>query len=82
VLSGLTTQCELFKFPNGRKVLDFLQELDEDDYPCLIIMDMNMPVLDGRETLASIKTDERYQSIPVVVFTTSDSQVDQSFCAY
>jgi CheY-like chemotaxis protein len=82
VLSDLTTRYELFKFPNGRKVLNFLQELDEEDYPCLIILDMNMPVLDGRETLAILKGDKCYQSIPVVVFTTSFSKTDQSFCEY
>jgi CheY-like chemotaxis protein len=81
VLLELTTEYELLKFYNGQQVLDYLKEPREQNYPSLIILDMNMPVLDGKQTLAVLKTEERYQSIPVVVFTTSDSDTDRIFCA-
>src|SRR5689334_14825473 len=44
--------------------------------PDLILMDLNMPRMDGREALALIKADESLRTIPVVVFTTSDAGVD------
>lgn len=81
VLLELTTEYELLKFYNGQQILDYLKEPEEQGYPCLIILDMNMPVLDGKQTLAALKTDERYKSIPVVIFTTSDSDVDRTFCS-
>lgn len=72
---------EVVEVHNGRKVLDYLKFVKpKKDFPCLIVLDMNMPVLSGRETLAILKSEEDYQSIPVVVFTTSSSEMDRMFC--
>src|SRR5438045_8729504 len=66
---------------NGREALDYLNRLKQRNlFPCLIILDMNMPVMDGRETLRKLKEDEILRKIPVVVFTTSQSAMDQLFC--
>jgi len=66
---------------NGRQALDHLQTLKKSgEHPSLIILDINMPVLNGKETLSIIKTDEVLKAIPVVVFTTSGSDSDKSFC--
>ncbi|MCK9902559.1 two-component system response regulator [Parafrankia colletiae] len=46
--------------------------------PDLIILDLNMPRMDGRETLAAIKADPALRSIPVVVLTTSEAPDDVS----
>ena len=65
----------------GVSALDILQQLKiSGNPPCLIILDINMPVLNGKETLSIIKKDEVLKSIPVVVFTTSGSLSDQHFC--
>ena len=44
--------------------------------PDLILLDLNMPRMDGRETLAAIKSDDELKNIPVVVLTTSDADRD------
>ena len=44
--------------------------------PDLILLDINLPKLDGMEVLAEIKNDENLKSIPVVMLTTSDSEND------
>jgi CheY-like chemotaxis protein len=44
--------------------------------PVLILLDLNMPRRDGRETLAAIKTDEELKAIPVVILTTSGAAPD------
>ena len=44
--------------------------------PDLILLDLNLPRMDGREVLAAIKADDRLMTIPVVVLTTSASQDD------
>ncbi len=64
---------------DGVEALAFLRQ--EGEYagvprPDLILLDLNMPRMDGRETLAQIKQDEDLRSIPVVVLTTSDSDQD------
>ncbi|WP_285597030.1 response regulator [Kineosporia sp. NBRC 101731] len=62
---------------DGQEALDFLRRGGPDaDRPDLILLDLNMPRLDGRQALAAIKGDERFRAIPVVVFTTSDAESD------
>ena len=47
--------------------------------PCLIVLDVNMPKMDGRQTLVEIKSDKVLSGIPVVIFSTSSSQLDKTF---
>jgi CheY-like chemotaxis protein len=44
--------------------------------PDLILLDLNLPKMDGREVLAAIKKDETLRSIPVVILTTSEAEED------
>ncbi len=44
--------------------------------PDLILLDLNLPKMDGREVLARIKGDDRFKTIPTVILTTSESEVD------
>jgi CheY-like chemotaxis protein len=44
--------------------------------PDLVLLDLNLPRMDGREVLAHIKQDERLKSIPTVILTTSEAEVD------
>lgn len=72
---------EIVEVHNGKEALDYLKEAKENSgLPCLIILDINMPVLDGKETLSIIKNTKDYSSIPVVVFTTSESELDKLYC--
>jgi CheY-like chemotaxis protein len=45
-------------------------------FPDLILLDLNLPKKDGREVLASMKANEKFRRIPVVVLTTSESEED------
>lgn len=64
---------------DGEKALQFLRK--EGEYsnaatPDLILLDINLPKIDGKEVLANIKNDEQLKIIPVVMLTTSDSEKD------
>lgn len=48
------------------------------DLPDLILLDINLPRIDGKEVLARVKNDDRLKKIPVVILTTSDSEKDIS----
>ncbi len=64
---------------DGQEALEFLhREGDHADAtrPDLILLDLNMPRMDGRQTLAHLKADPALKAIPVVVFTTSDAEAD------
>jgi chemotaxis family two-component system response regulator Rcp1 len=44
--------------------------------PDLILLDLNLPKMDGREVLARIKTDSQLKTIPTIILTTSDAEAD------
>jgi CheY-like chemotaxis protein len=44
--------------------------------PDIILLDLNLPKMDGREVLARIKEDDKLKTIPVVILTTSDAEAD------
>ncbi|MBN8482589.1 MAG: response regulator [Xanthomonadales bacterium] len=65
--------------PDGEQALAFLRREGvhaEAPRPDLILLDLNLPRLDGREVLASIKNDPVLKSIPVVVLTSSRTEQD------
>jgi CheY-like chemotaxis protein len=65
---------------NGRELLAYLQTLAVHEYPSLIILDLNMPKLDGRSTLQLLKANPLYSHIPVAIVSTSSSQTDRDVC--
>ena len=66
---------------NGREAMTFLYgQKEQRQLPCLILLDINMPLMSGKETLVAIKKDPVLKNIPVLVFTTSSSKADQIFC--
>ena len=78
-LENAERQSTVSRVSDGREALDYLNR--EGQYadahrPDLILLDLNMPRMDGRETLAAIKTDERLKAIPVIILTTSGAAPD------
>lgn len=62
---------------NGQRALDYLTSSENSqDLPCLIVLDINMPLLNGLETLKILKEHEVYRSIPVVIFSSSYNPTD------
>ena len=64
---------------DGVEAIDFLRKQGENGQaptPDLILLDLNLPRMDGREVLAEIKADEDLRQIPVVVLTTSKAEED------
>lgn len=71
---------ELVTVEDGQKALEYLKDLSVlDANPCLIILDVNMPRLNGKEALLQIREMERFKNTPVVLFTTSSLPQDKQF---
>ncbi|ADH86197.1 response regulator [Desulfurivibrio alkaliphilus] len=72
--------CRLHHVKDGLVALDFLRRQGESfasaPRPHLILLDLNMPRMNGRELLAELKADPGLAAIPVVILTTSDSPQD------
>jgi CheY-like chemotaxis protein len=71
----------VLEFKDGKEVLKFLDDFALNaSTPVLIVLDINMPRLNGKETLAAIRNHPTYQDIPVLVYTTSSSKNDEEYC--
>jgi CheY-like chemotaxis protein len=79
---AVNAHLTIFFLENGREVLDFLQSSTASEMPALIILDLNMPKLDGRQTLQRLKAHPCYSRIPVVIVSTSSSRLDREACQY
>jgi len=67
---------------DGSELMGYLRQEDsfsnksESPRPDLILLDLNLPKMDGREALREIKSDPKFRRIPVIVMTTSKSEED------
>lgn len=61
---------------NGEEALEFLRN-DKNEKPGIILLDLNMPKMNGIEFLKEVKQDDILKSIPVVVLTTSKEEQDR-----
>lgn len=73
-LKTMAPGCSLLVAPNGQELLDSLASALI--LPDLIILDINMPVLSGLDTLQAIKQEDRVKNIPVVMYSTSSNPDD------
>ena len=78
-MNGIVTASD------GQQALDYL--FSESQYagsqrasPLLVLLDLNMPVLDGYEVLKRMKADERTRHLPVIILTTTDDTREVSRC--
>lgn len=80
--SKYSSNVELVTVHNGADALHFLERLTPNDpLPCLVILDVNMPLLNGKETLARLRKMPRFEDVPVILFTTSSMNFDKAFAA-
>jgi CheY-like chemotaxis protein len=69
---------------NGVELLDHLNKIQTQKiasaYPRFILLDLNMPKMDGREVLKNIKTHPEFRKIPVIIFSTTKNQLEVKRC--
>lgn len=65
---------------NGEEALEYLNDTETED-PCIVLLDLNMPKMNGIEFLQKLQENEKKKHIPIVVLTTSKDEHDkvQSF---
>ena len=77
LIEGMTATGARFSVSEVENGEELLQTLSAGGaLPDLIILDLNMPVKDGRETLKELKSNEAYRHIPVFILSTSNARFD------
>ncbi len=67
---------ELIVVGNGEEAISWLQQNSKS--PCIMLLDLNMPKMNGHEFLSVVKNDDNFKCIPVVVLTTSRDDYDKT----
>jgi CheY-like chemotaxis protein len=72
-----------FLVEDGEKVLEYLDQMYSDDgtLPSLVVLDLNMPRLNGTETLRELKNITLYKDIPVIIFSSSLNVIEMHECS-
>jgi CheY-like chemotaxis protein len=75
------TPIQLYVVSNGEQAIKFVRRTDTDALrPSLILLDLNLPIRNGLDILAELKSDTEFLSIPIVVLTTSQAPNDIQQC--
>jgi CheY-like chemotaxis protein len=75
-----SNNVELRTFTDGAALLDYVRNLNSfDPLPCLIILDINMPRLDGKQALRQLRNIGGFEEVPVVLFSTSNMPSEVAF---
>lgn len=77
-LDQLSDQQTLVHARNGEEAVSYLQNAGV--LPSLVVLDLNMPIMDGKEVLQWMKSSNEYKAIPIMVFTTSSREEDVKLC--
>jgi CheY-like chemotaxis protein len=80
IFSGVDKSFALYFVNNGRKLVSTLHTLPDDKLPCLLVLDYNMPELNGAEILRTLREEARYANIPKVIWSTSGADLYKQMC--
>jgi CheY-like chemotaxis protein len=85
-LKDACIHCTFRCVNDGLEIMDYLQrnghfhDPEVAPLPDIILLDLNMPKMDGRQVLKLLKKDPRFRAIPVIILTTSRSDEDVKAC--
>jgi CheY-like chemotaxis protein len=71
------TQHEYVFLGGAEELLNQLESARAHEYPALILLDLNMPGMDGRDALKHIKGQQQLRHIPIIILSTSSSHIDK-----
>lgn len=75
-----TDHLKVIHASNGVEGLTMLEKMrKQEQLPCLVIIDINMPIMNGKQMLEKLRSESPYKDLPVIVFSTSQLQNDQEF---
>ncbi len=80
IFSAIDPTLSLTFYNSGRKLLASIENIPDEKLPGLIVLDYNMPELNGAEILKELKRHQRYEAIPKIIWSTSGSDHYKKLC--
>ncbi|MBO9659749.1 MAG: response regulator [Chitinophagaceae bacterium] len=78
--ASIDNSFSLLFIDKGRSLISKLESLADSELPCLLVLDYNMPELNGAEILTELKKQERFERIPKLIWSTSGSDTYKNRC--
>ncbi len=80
VIKSLNGDYTIIEAENGEVGLLLINKLEQaGEAPCLIVLDVNMPRMDGRETFVELRKNHHLRNTPILIFSTSTQSKDRDF---
>jgi CheY-like chemotaxis protein len=70
----------VIRFRDGRDALDFLTGAGQLAFPMVLLLNISMPKLDGREVLRLLRAQAVFRSMPIIMVTTTDDPAEMAHC--
>ena len=80
LFSSVDNSFSLMFIRKGKQIIEYLTTLRDNHLPCLIILDYNMPELNGADILKELKDHPRYAGIPKIIWSTSQTDTYRKKC--
>ncbi|MEP7129475.1 MAG: response regulator [Chitinophagales bacterium] len=74
ITAGIKVQLD--NVDDGEKLMQYILKVEQPPPPDIIFMDINMPFKNGKECLAEIREDKRFDQVPIIMFSTSENPKD------
>lgn len=80
IFSSIDQSYSLLFVNNGKEILNTLKNMEQGPKPCLLILDYNLPALNGAEILRELRKYNGFNTVPKIIWSTSDSPAFQETC--
>jgi DNA-binding response OmpR family regulator len=78
-IEQLKADIRIRHFSNGKQLIDSLND-PTDERPDLVLLDLNMPILDGKETLRILRKNDTLNEMPIIMLSTSTHSFERELC--
>jgi CheY-like chemotaxis protein len=82
IISDKEIPCTIHSCSTDKEILRRLEKVKPEELPNLIIIELNVPVMEGKYILTQLRANTSFQNIPVIIYTSSNSELDKLFCAH
>lgn len=78
VIGEAGIDCDLCVIGDGGAALEFVRREDGSPVPDLVILDLNLPKVSGKEILTGVRSSIAFANVPVVIWTSSNARIDRA----